>query len=178
MTQESPPPPPFIVGSTYEDERGKYTVLSVEGARMTFERPDGSKNHTADIPLKARIHKRILSERQNPRPRLASFQQLRTGSRTSEYTYEDVTPLVADAIDRHSTGSRQYVSHVELRSDLLSEPHSRSIIENLRPTPKLKTPEAWAGVIIAGFSKQWTEGLWPRFERKKISTGHAWRLKR
>jgi hypothetical protein len=177
MTQEPPPPPPFIVGATYEDELGKYTVLSVEGALMTFERPDGSKKHTTDIPLKARIHKRILAERQNPGQRLQNLQQLRTGSRTSEYTYEDVTPFVVDAIDKHSRRSREYMPHLMLRSALLSEPHARSIIENLRPTPKLKTPEAWAGVIIAGFSKQWKAGLWPRFERRKTGRGHEWRVK-
>jgi hypothetical protein len=136
------------------------------------------KGQTENIHLKARIHKRILAERQGPRPRLPSSQQLRTSSRTSEYTYEDVTPLVADAIDRHSKRSRKYMPHVKLMRELLSEPHSRSIIENLSPTPKFTTPEAWAGIIIAGFSKQWTEGLWQRFERKKISRGHAWRVKR
>jgi hypothetical protein len=46
--------PPFIVGATYDDEDGKYKVLSVEGARMTFERQDGSKGQTENIPLKAR----------------------------------------------------------------------------------------------------------------------------
>ncbi len=40
-----------------------------------------------------------------------------------------------------------------------------------------RTPEAWAGVIIAGFSKQWKAGLWQQFERKKISKGHAWRVR-
>lgn len=83
-----------------------------------------------------------------------------------------------EVIDKHSERSREYIRHVQLRKELLRNPHARSIIESLRHTPQFKTPEAWAGVIIAGFSRQWTEGGWQRFERKKIREGHAWRVKR
>lgn len=175
MSEPSVPAPPFIVGEAYEDELGKYKVLSVEGVRMTFER-DGTTQHTDNIPLKARIHRRIVSERLHPRP--LNYQQAHSGSGTSEYTYEDVTPLVAEVIDRHSERSREYLPHDDLQKELLRDPHARTIIDRIPPTAKRRTPEAWAGVIIAGFSKQWTEGRWPRFEREKIRKGHAWRVKR
>jgi hypothetical protein len=71
MTQETSRPPPFIIDATYEDERGQYMILSVEGARMTFERRGSTtQQHTDDIPLKARIHNRIVpfAGRLSPNP--------------------------------------------------------------------------------------------------------------
>jgi hypothetical protein len=176
MTEEQTSlPPPFIVGEMYEDEIGKYKVLSVEGTHMTFERLDGTQNHTENIPLKASIHKRRVSERQHPRP--LNYQQSKTGSETTEYTYEIVTPLVAGVIERHAQHSTEFLPHARLKQGLLNDLHARSIIDKLPQTDQLKTPDAWAGVIVAGFSKEWTEGHWPRFDRKKIGKGHAWRVK-
>jgi hypothetical protein len=140
MTQETPLPDPFSVGKIYEDENGKYKVISVIGARMTFERPDGSRNHSDNIPLKASIHKRILFERDHPRP--VNCRQSRSGSGTPEYKYEDVTHLVAAIIDKHSERSREYINHVQLKIELLRNPHASSIIESLRLTPQFRTPEA------------------------------------
>lgn len=176
MTLEAPLPPPFVVGRAYEDMNGKYIVLSLVGNHMTFERPDGSRGQTDDIPLKACIHNRILLERDHPG--LLNYQRSRLGGGTSEYKYEDVTQLVAAVIDKHSERSREYIAHSDLKKGLLLDPHARSIIDRIPVTSSFRTPEAWAGVIIAGFSKEWTAGRWPRFERKKIRGGHEWRVKR
>jgi hypothetical protein len=176
MTEEETTlPPPFIVGEMYEDEIGKYKVLSVEGTRMTFQRLDGTQNHTENISLKASIHKRRVFERQYPRS--LNYQQLNTGSTAPEYKYEVVTPLVAGIIEKHAQHSTEFLPHARLKQGLLNDPHARSIIDKLPQTEQLKTPDAWAGVIVAGFSKEWTEGQWPRFDRKKIGKGHAWQLK-
>jgi hypothetical protein len=171
------PPPPFIIGATYADEISEYKILSVEGARMTFERPDGSTKHTNDIPLKATIHNRIAFERQNPKP--LNYQRTTTARGASEYAYADVMPLVADVIDKHSEQSKEYMPHDILKRNLLLDPHAGSIIRSLGPTPTCKTPEARAGEIIAGFSKEWMEGRWGRFEREKQKNrrGNAWRVK-
>jgi hypothetical protein len=88
---ELPLPPPFIVAEAYEDMKGKYRVLSIEGARMTFVYLDSNREgHSDDIPLKASVHKRTLSERDPPRPQ--NYQQSKASCRRREYTYEDVTP--------------------------------------------------------------------------------------
>jgi hypothetical protein len=114
MTQENKPlPPPFIPGETYEDEISGYKVVTVEGTRMTFERPDGSQVHTDNIALKAAIHRRRMSEKQHQRPR--NYQASKAGSRTAEYRYEEVTPLVARLIDMHATRSTSYIPHESLR---------------------------------------------------------------
>jgi hypothetical protein len=177
MTQENTPsPPPFIPGKTYEDEISEYKVLTVEGTRMTFERLDGSLGHTDNIALKATIHRRRVSEKQHSRP--MNYQLHKTGSGTAEYRYEDVTPIVARLIEEHAKRSTDYLPHVSLVKELLSDSHARFIIDHLPATEKLKSAEAWAGVIIAGFSKEWSEGRWDRLERKKTGRGHAWRLKR
>jgi len=56
-------PPPFTVGHSYEDEKGTYTVISVENGRMKIERENGSTQLSHDIKLKAQIHRRILRQR-------------------------------------------------------------------------------------------------------------------
>ncbi len=176
VPDETPAPPPFVVGQVYEDEKGEYRVLSVEGTRITFEYLHGAIKHSDNIALKASIHNRRIRERQHPGP--LPYQPPKSGTAIAEYSYEVVTPLVAQIIQKHAEHSSAFLRHAGLKERLLADPHARSIIENLPRTGKFTTPEAWAGVIIAGFSKEWTEGRWPRFERKKISNGHAWRLKR
>jgi len=177
MTEmETSLPPPFIVGKIYEDEISTYKVLSVDRSRMTFERPDGTKVQTDNIPLKAAIYKRRLTERQHPTS--INYQQLKVCTGTAEYSYEVVTPLVASVIEKHSAHSSEFLPHSRLKKGLLDDPLARSIIEKLPRTGTFQTAEAWGGVIIAGFSKEWTEGRWPLFERKKIGQGHAWRVKR
>jgi len=76
------------------------------------------------------------------------------GTGITEYKYEDVTQLVAAVIDKHSNRSRKYLPHSNLKKGLLLDPHARSIIDRIPATSKFRTPEAWAGVIIAGFSKE------------------------
>lgn len=176
MPDDASSPPPFVVGQVYEDEKGEYRVLSVEGTRMTFEYLQGAIEHSDNIELKASIHNRRIRERQHPGP--VPYQPSKSRSDLAEYAYEVVTPLVARVIEEHAARSTEFLRHEQLKERLLADPHARSIIEDLPRTGKFTTPEAWAGVIIAGFSKEWTEGRWPRFERKKISSGHAWRLKK
>jgi len=170
VPDETPAPTPFVVGQVYEDEKEEYRVLSVEGTRITFEYLHGAAGHSDNIALKASIHNRRIRERQHPRPP-------KSETSIAEYSYEVVTPLVAQVIQKHAEHSSDFLRHAGLKEHLLADPHARSIIENLPRTGKFTSPEAWAGVLIAGFSKEWTEGRWPRFERKKISNGHAWRLK-
>lgn len=52
-----------------------------------------------------------------------------------------------------------------------------TLIEKIPSMLTHKTPEARAGVIIAGFSKEWKEGKWDQFDRIPIKKGHAWALK-
>ncbi len=135
MTEEISLPPPFIIGAAYNDELGKYEVHSIVGARMTFGRPNGSVGHTDDIPLKARIHRRIVFERQRGRPLI--YKQTKRGGGTHEYTYEVVTPFVAQVIEKHSRSSREFIPHVRLQKELLRHPHARSIIDTIAPRPTL-----------------------------------------
>ena len=176
--EETPLPPPFIVGAVYEDEISKYKVVSLEGSCMTFERLDGTRAYTDDIPLKASIHRRRVLEQLRPSAIMYREMRITGGTSPSEYKYEVVTPLVAGIIDKHSESSAEWLAHARLKQGLLADPHAHSIIDRLPRADKLRTSDAWAGVIIAGFSKEWTEGRWPRFDRKKIGKGHAWRVKK
>jgi len=44
-------------------------------------------------------------------------------------------------------------------------------------TGENQTLEAWAGIIIAGFSKEWKEGKWDQIDRIPMNRGHKWALK-
>jgi hypothetical protein len=55
-------PPPFVVGQTYFDRQGVYTVRATDEEQVTIERPDGRRTiqHAA---LKAQIHRNVVMER-------------------------------------------------------------------------------------------------------------------
>jgi hypothetical protein len=179
MTDEkNPQPPPFVVDCMYEDETSAYRVLSIDVTQMTFERTDGTRVTTTNIKLKADIHKRRMLERNNPRPISSQGMRMSSSSVIPEYKYEDVTPIIAAVIEKHSRRSRDWLSHSRLIKGFLEDHTARAIAEGLRRSQARQTPEAWVGVMIAGFSKEWSAGKhWQHFERKKMSRGHAWRVK-
>jgi len=165
-------PSPFKIGEMYEDWDGTYKVVSLDGDRVTFVRPDGTQD-SGTIEGKFRIYQNVLLKRKHPNP--LSYHESRSGSHESAYTYEEATPIVAEVIDKHSKRSTDYIDHAHIVEALLGDPEACSIIDRIHDD---KSPEGRAGVIIAGFSKQWTEGRWERFDRMKIGRGHAWRVKR
>jgi hypothetical protein len=55
-------PPPFLIGHTYCDREGEYTVIATDEDQITIERPDGRRT-VADAALKARIHRNVVTER-------------------------------------------------------------------------------------------------------------------
>ena len=75
------PPPPFVVGQTYCDREGEYTVVLIEEDRITIERPDG-RRATADAALKARIHRNVITERDA----VAESSRVRPGRKRREPT--------------------------------------------------------------------------------------------
>lgn len=62
---KKPLPPPFLPGEVYEDRVGQYRIISVEGARVIFERDDGTRGD-GDISGKARIYRNMQSEKEGP----------------------------------------------------------------------------------------------------------------
>jgi hypothetical protein len=58
---------PFIIGERYADRRGDYTVIGIEGDRITIEYDDGMRDGGA-IEVKARIYKNILVEQRSLHP--------------------------------------------------------------------------------------------------------------
>lgn len=56
---------PFEVGGRYQNEKGDYEVLAIEGERMLIRYADGTEQY-AKISIQARIWQRILDEADPP----------------------------------------------------------------------------------------------------------------
>src|SRR3982750_1141874 len=65
MNSDTTLPPPFVVGQTYCDREGEYTVIATDENHVTIEWADG-RRVTADATLKARIHRNMAAERDAP----------------------------------------------------------------------------------------------------------------
>jgi len=61
MNSDTTLPPPFVVGQTYRDRQGEYTVIRTDENCVVIERADGRRD-TADATLKARIHRNMATE--------------------------------------------------------------------------------------------------------------------
>lgn len=57
-------PPPFVIGQTYFDRNGEYTVVSIVGDDLTIERADGSRA-IQSLQTKARVHRNVVADRRN-----------------------------------------------------------------------------------------------------------------
>lgn len=99
--------------------------------RVIFERDDGTRGD-GDISGKARIYRNMQSEKEGP-PAQPYWPASPQRSTTSGYTYEEVTPLVAEIIEKHSIKYRDWITHQmlvralsEWRTDQFSD-HSRGL---------------------------------------------------
>jgi hypothetical protein len=171
MTQQIPPP--FIIGETYEDWDGPYKVISFSESSVEFERPDRSQG-SGTIEGKAMIYRNVLLKRKHPE--LLRNQKSPLGQYKSAYpTYEEVTPIVAEVIEKHSKRSRDYMTHASIVEALLSHPEARHVIDGISDE---KTLEGRAGVIPAFFGKQYFEGRWrERFEQTQTRP-YGYKLRR
>ena len=57
-------PPPFVIGHTYFDRNGEYTVVSIVGDDLTIERADESRA-VHGLQIKARVHRNVVADRRN-----------------------------------------------------------------------------------------------------------------
>jgi hypothetical protein len=55
-------PPPFLVGQSYCDREGEYTVIAIDQDRIAIQRPDGRRT-MEDAAMKARIHRNVVMDR-------------------------------------------------------------------------------------------------------------------
>ena len=90
----NPLPLYFTVGGTYEDERGKYTVISIQNGGMEIERTDGRREQSRDIKLKENIDRRISRERNGP-ARSESVRRSASFCESSYPTYDEAHPILA-----------------------------------------------------------------------------------
>jgi hypothetical protein len=176
-------PPHFIVGETYVDRDGDYTVISIVGDRLIFERANGVRSE-GDAILKARIHQNILSERgiRDSRNSLQNRRVSFSGNRPVGFTHAEVFPVIAETIDSYSNASQGYFKHDSIVSALIDHPELRPILDQLAEyDPQEKSISWWASNMVDFFSKVFTDGRskWEgRFERERIDEKWAYRVRR
>ncbi|MFZ3334209.1 MAG: hypothetical protein WA197_26500 [Candidatus Acidiferrales bacterium] len=177
MAQEKPLSPPFNVGETYEDEISEFSVVSIEGARMTIRRPNGELQHSDNISLKAEIYRRRLRERENPKP--INYRPAKSGSAQHAYHDDDVTWMVAKCIAALAKHSKDCIPHKRIVERLLDDASTRRIIEEINRSSKdQKDLEGRAGQIIARFSRECRDGKWRGYKKRKITVGHCWTVEK
>lgn len=165
----------FAVGETFHDRVGTYKVISIEGNRLRYAYPDGIER-VGDAETKWRIHQNILSD-SNPSLSVRVAQRYGRGADSDFFTHAEAFPIIANLIERQSRAHGGYIEHAEIVKALMSDPQGQVILER-RPD---KTKKWSAGVMVAWFSKAFTEGTsdWDsRFMRKKISGSWAYRVRR
>jgi hypothetical protein len=135
----------------------------VDDNRIEFERDDGTRGYGRSDD-KARIYRNILSEGKK-RTSQANRPDSSPGSRSTTYTYPEITPLVAEIIEKHSLERRQWMAHEILAEGLAKHELARTIMEESRSLDQWKTLEKKARIVIAGFSRQWSAGEWDHIDR-------------
>jgi len=165
----------FVVGETYQDRVGAYTVISVEGNRLVYEYADRIQRE-GDVVTKWRIHWNILSEKSGLNPGRPS-QPFRSKNVNDFFTHAEAFPIIAHVIEMHSRTHQKLMTHDEMVKAVMNDLQEQVILDR-RPDK----PKSWsAGVKVAQFSKAITGGKseWDgRFDRDKISGVWAYRVRR
>ena len=166
----------FVIGETYRDRVAAYKVVSVEGNRLVYDYGDGTQ-HEGDADIKWRIHRNMLSEQDSRQPwRTSQVYQARDGEES--FTYDEVSSIIGDIIESYAKGHRDYMTHDKIVAEFLKHPEGQAILSR----PHDRSDRWWAGVIVACFSKKFTDGTseWNnRFDKpKKIGAAWAYRVKK
>ncbi|MDQ2773926.1 MAG: hypothetical protein M3Y57_03205 [Acidobacteriota bacterium] len=176
----SGPPPFFEVGKTYFDNKSEYTIIEATRKGLRLKRPNGSEELERDIELKARIHKRIVSEGGMEASKLRqSFLPRKSRSGTLERFFA----IIAEIVEQYSKNSSDYMTHDEIANALVEHPEAGPLLEQFaREDSNQKTALWWAGSRIAFFSQQWTvrrdfpyDGP---FERQRLTQDYDYRKRK
>ena len=168
-------PPPFLIGESYIDRDGIYTVVDVQGSRVLVERPSGERM-LADATVKARIHRNIVTEGEHPN---RASRPARRGSTGPRFSLSEVLPLVARTIESLAGKARGYVAHDVIVDALLAHEQLQALLDHLEATdPAHKSRLWWANNFVQWFSHHITRGTsdWQtRFERRQSGGSWAYR---
>ncbi len=161
----------FEVGKTYRDHVGAYKVVAIDLNRLIYVTTDGTE-HEGDAELKWRIYSYLLSETGVPQtPR--SLQQRSAGG-GDFYCNDEVSPIFAHVIKAYGKRHKDFMTHKKIVAAFMEHPEGQLILKR----PHDRTNRYWVGVMMAWFSRTFTEGRsdWDSsFERKKIGPAWAYR---
>src|ERR1700676_2971410 len=154
----------FKIGETYQDVRGNYKVISIEGSQLVYDYGDGIQ-HKGDAQTKWRIHRNLVSE-QNPS---------HAYSEQEFWRYEELAPIFAGIIIAYGAKHRDFMTHEQIVAAFLAHPEGQLILNR----PRDGRPRSyWVGVMKAHFSRKYNSGKseWDdRFEPKEIGGDYAYR---
>ncbi len=165
----------FVVGATYHDRVGAYRVVSIEDDRLAYEYSDGIRRE-GSAERKWCIHRSMVSDQRASHAALPS-QRPRSNDDKGFFTHAEAFPIIAKAIETCSASHNKYMTHDKIVEAVMKDPQGQVILDR-RPD---KTKSWSAGVLVAWFSKVFTDGTseWDgRFERKKMGSAWAYRVRR
>lgn len=164
----------FVVGDSYQDARGTYKVVSIEGNLLVYEYADGIQR-TGDAEIKWRIHRNIFSE-QNAPCTASSLQPSQLAHGDNCFTYEEVASIFADIIRAYGKKHKDFMTHDKIVAAFMEHPEGQLILNR----PHYRANLYWAGVMKAHFSKKYNSGEseWDDcFEPKRGRKGYSYRVR-
>ena len=169
--------PSFVVGDTYQDRRGTYKVISVEGNCLIYDYGDGVPQK-GDAERKWEIHRNILLAEQRPRHVANASQRMRSASDEEFWTYEEISPIFAEVIKAYGKKHKDFMTHEKIITAFMEHAEGKLILSR----PHDDRPNLyWAGVMKAHFSRKYNSGTseWDDcFEPKPSAEGYGYRARR
>jgi hypothetical protein len=167
----------FEVGEAYRDHRGMYKVVSVEENRIFYDYGDGIQRE-GDAEIKWRIYANILFSEQHPPHTASSLQQSRPANNEQFWAYDEVAAIFFEVVAEYAKRQTDFMTHEKMVAAFMEHAEGNRILD--RPHDE-RPDQYWVGVMLAWFSRAYTEGRseWEnRLERKKIGSAWAYRVRK
>jgi hypothetical protein len=145
--------------------------------RIVYDYGDGIQRE-GDAEIKWRIHSNILLSEQHPSHIASSPQHTRPANNEQFWIYDEVAAIFFGVVAEYAKKKTDFMTHEKMVEAFIEDPEGKRILE--RPHDG-RSNEYWVGVMLAWFSRAYTEGRseWEnRIERKKIGSAWAYRVRK
>jgi hypothetical protein len=134
-------------------------LQSVVENRLVCEYANGIRKEQS-AEAKWRIHRNILSE-QSATPIVYPSQRPRSPSDENFWSHEEVSPIFAGVIKAYGKRHKDFMAHGKIVAAFMEHPEGQMILNR----PHDRSNLYWVGVMVAWFSKVFTDGRseWGQF---------------
>lgn len=148
----------------------------MEENRIFYDYGDGIQRE-GDAEIKWRIYTNILLSDQHPAHTASSLQQSRPANNEQFWAYDEVAAIFFEVVAQYAKRQTDFMTHEKMVAAFMEHAEGNRILD--RPHDE-RSNQYWVGVMLAWFSRAYTEGRseWEnRLERKKIGSAWAYRVR-